>query len=48
MNEDAKSPPLPDVHPRIVDWLRREGVHGQVLRDLASRDLIAQFRPILT
>jgi hypothetical protein len=39
--------PLPEVHRRIVDWLRREAVREQVLRDLTARDRIAQFRPLL-
>jgi hypothetical protein len=33
---------LPEVHRRVVDWLRHEAQ-----RELEARGLIAQFRPML-
>jgi hypothetical protein len=38
--------PLPEVHRRLVDWLRREAVREQVLRELVDREGIALFRPL--
>jgi hypothetical protein len=33
---------LPELHRRVVDWLRLEAIH-----ELVRRDLIDQFRPSL-
>ena len=39
--------PLPEVHRRVCDWLRREARREQTLREMMDPDLINRFRPLL-